>query len=99
VLPRTVYNMDAPMTTNSAHTLKFKLNDDHSGCSYTLFENGKYITEYLITYGWNTPEWQEQEVRERTAMNDDLIKKGLQHLLDQNLFHILQNHLVTGAPQ
>ena len=62
------------------HTLKFELGADYSGASYTLFEDGLFIRQWSIRYGYNEPERQEQERNDRKIMCDDLETRGLLHL-------------------
>jgi len=65
------------------YALEFKLAADSSGESHTLYEDGAYIKTWFILYGYNTPEWQEQERKDRKAMRDDLEARGLLHLLNE----------------
>ena len=65
------------MSTEIGCELRFELNSDYSGCKYTLFINGSPVRSWRIMYGYNTPEWQEQEKIDRATMVSELKDMGL----------------------
>ena len=65
------------LTQEAMNTLKFKLNADYSGCAYTLYADDVFVKTWGITYGWNTPEWQEKEKQGRADMQAELADMGL----------------------
>lgn len=64
------------------HALAWRLLGDYGGRIYTLEVEGKVVKEWLIRYGYNTPEWQEQERADTKEMLDYLEAKGLRYLYD-----------------
>ena len=60
-------------------TLKFNLNADYSGCTYTLLANGVFVKRWSVTYGYETPEWQEKEQRDWTTLRSELKGMGLDY--------------------
>lgn len=58
-------------------SLLFDLNSDYSGCAFVLLKNAEPVKRWHVRYGYNTPEWLDQEKKDRKRMCDELAEMGL----------------------
>jgi hypothetical protein len=61
------------------YSLKYRLRQDYSGCSYTLLKDGVPQKTWPVEFGYNTPAWQEKEKADESKMVSDLKSMGLEY--------------------